>query len=71
MSDSVQAEMSLSPPEHESTAAIDEAANWLINTPRHQRPGAAVPLLRARFGLTVVEACAAIREANLRLVKSA
>lgn len=49
---------------HEHSAAIDEAAKWLAQTPRHQR-GPAVPELKSRFGLNALEACAAIREANL------
>jgi hypothetical protein len=56
---------SLTPPEHEHSAAIDEAAAWLSTTPRERIPGPVVPLLRRRFGLSIAEACAAIREAHL------
>lgn len=53
--------------DHETTAAIDLAAEYLIRTPRENRPDRPlVPFLRERFGLTAVEACQAIREANER-----
>ncbi|WP_137113645.1 hypothetical protein [Mesorhizobium sp. GR13] len=55
----------LSPPEHEHTAAIDEAVLWLRNTPRHMREAPVVRQLRERFGLTPVEACVALREFDL------
>ena len=48
---------------HESTAAIDEAARWLAA--QTAPPSPIVPELQRRFGLTVVEACAAAREAGL------
>lgn len=54
----------LSPPEHEHSAAVDEAARWLVETPRHERPRPVVIELRDRFGLNAVDACAAIREAE-------
>ncbi|WAP69301.1 hypothetical protein OH818_03100 [Jiella pelagia] len=49
--------------DHESSAAVDEAARWLAfeKTPPHP----IVPALRRRFGLSPVEACTAIREAGL------
>lgn len=50
---------------HESTAAIDQAVAWLAATPRAER-GPAVPELKARFGLSAVEACQAIALANRR-----
>ncbi|TFF27527.1 hypothetical protein E3C22_03455 [Jiella endophytica] len=53
----------LTPPEHEHSAAIDEAARWLAG--QQTRPLPIVPALRRRFGLTPVEACQAIREAGL------
>lgn len=62
---------SLTPPEHEHSAAIEEAALWLATTPRHQVEGHVVPELRRRFGLSALEACAAIREANLRRARAA
>ncbi|MEI9401148.1 hypothetical protein [Mesorhizobium argentiipisi] len=55
--------------DHEHTAAIDEAATWLATTPRRQRDRPAVVLLRERFGLTPVEACTAIAQANLILAR--
>lgn len=54
--------------DHESTAAIDEAARWLAQLPSQERKALSpiVPALKARFGLTAAEACIAIREANLK-----
>lgn len=49
--------------DHESSAAVDEAAIWYrANRDQVERP--VVPALRQRFGLTPLEACQAIREAN-------
>jgi hypothetical protein len=45
---------------------VSAAAQWLATTPQALRPRPIVPALRERFGLTTVEACAAVREANLR-----
>lgn len=55
--------LSLTPGEHEHSAAIDEAARWLaaIADPSGM---AIVPELKTRFGLTALEACEAIRHAN-------
>jgi len=61
----------LSPPEHSHSAAIDEAARWLATTPRHERPRPLVIELRDRFGLGAVDACAAIREADLIRARAA
>ncbi len=55
----------LTPPEHESTAAIDEAAMWLATTPRAQRTQPVIPELRERFGLCAHDAICAIRQADL------
>lgn len=56
----------MSAPEHEHSARIDLAAQWLVETlPEHQ-PRPLVPSLRSMFGLTAMEACTAIREANKR-----
>jgi hypothetical protein len=51
----------LTPPEHEHTAAIDEAAAWLAS--EDHPPSPIVPALRRRFGLSAVDACTAITEA--------
>lgn len=48
--------------DHETTAAVDEAARWLAS--QNPRPQPAVPALRARFGLTALEACWALRDAG-------
>ncbi|MER9309798.1 hypothetical protein NKI51_10810 [Mesorhizobium australicum] len=61
----------LTPPEHESSARIDIAVQWLIDTPRHQRPQAAVPTLRQQFGLSTMESIWAVREFNLRMARAA
>lgn len=55
---------SLSPPEHEHSAAIDEAARWLVDTPNDMRPKPLLPAMRERFRLAAKEACEAIAEAN-------
>lgn len=55
----------LTPPEHEHTAAVDEAARWLAHLPQHERPSPVVPELRRRFGLSTLEATEACREAAL------
>lgn len=47
---------------HESTAAIEAAAGWLIFEP-DTRGRAIVPELKCRFGLTTAEACEAIGQA--------
>lgn len=56
--------------DHESTAAIDEAAAWLATCPAHLRPSPIVPALRQRFDLSPTEACQVIREANLRRARA-
>lgn len=55
----------LTPPEHEHSAAIDQAARWLALLPAHQRPSPIVPAICQRFGLRPVEACQALRESAL------
>ena len=48
---------------HESSAAIGEAAQWLVNNLDNcERP--IIPALRWRFGLTVCEALCALAEAR-------
>lgn len=60
----------LTPPEHEHSAAIDEAAAWLATKPRQQIGRPIVPALRERFGLSPAEACQAIQEAQLRRARA-
>lgn len=55
---------SLTPPEHEHSAAICIAAAWLRSIPQAERPHPIIPALRERFGLTAGEAVQAIREAR-------
>ncbi|WP_051407809.1 helix-turn-helix domain-containing protein, partial [Mesorhizobium sp. LNHC229A00] len=54
----------------DSSAATDKAAQWLASTPREQRPRPVMVELRERLGLSAVDACAAIREANLIRARS-
>jgi hypothetical protein len=49
---------------------LARAAQWLAETPRHERGGAAVPALQRRFGLTAVEACQVIAANNVRLARA-
>jgi hypothetical protein len=51
--------------DHGGSAAVDQAVAWLAVTPRAER-GPAVPELKARFGLSAVQACEAIGLANRR-----
>ncbi|XHM75755.1 hypothetical protein ABSY17_19880 [Mesorhizobium sp. ANAO-SY3R2] len=57
--------------DHQHTAVIDVAAQWLATTRRDQIAGPLVPVLRKRFGLSAREACQAIAEANLRRARAA
>lgn len=56
--------LTLTPPENEHSAMIDQAAAFLRGLPIDQIPQPIVPALRARFGLTAMEACQAIAEAR-------
>jgi hypothetical protein len=56
----------LTHPEHEHSAAIDAAAEWLALNPRDRISRPVVPMLRERFGLSAMEAVEAIRAANLK-----
>ncbi|SDP46035.1 hypothetical protein SAMN05428967_2220 [Phyllobacterium sp. YR620] len=59
----------LTPPEHEHSDIVDEAARWYATTPRDfNTPG--VVLLRERFGLTALQACEALKMANLIKARS-
>jgi hypothetical protein len=49
---------------------VAHAAAWLTVTPKSQRPKNVVVELRDRFGLNAIEACAAIREYNLKLARA-
>jgi hypothetical protein len=44
---------------------IQEAARWIVETPKAHRPRPTVIELRERFPLDAVGACSAIRLANL------
>ncbi|UCI33218.1 hypothetical protein [Mesorhizobium sp. B4-1-4] len=54
----------------EDTAVIEQAVQCLIDTPRHERHGAAVPLLKQRFGLSTGEAVSAVKEFALRMARA-
>ncbi|MEO3385107.1 hypothetical protein [Mesorhizobium sp. CAU 1741] len=56
--------------DHEHSAAVDEAAAWLSQTPPQAIGKPVIPALRQRFGLTPLEACEAVREANLRRARA-
>ncbi|PSJ57385.1 hypothetical protein C7I85_22640 [Mesorhizobium soli] len=56
--------------DHQHTAAVDLAAEWLSTTRRDQISGPLVPALRQRFGLSAQEACQAIAQANLRRARA-
>lgn len=54
----------LTPLEHEHSDIVHEAARWYATTPRDfSTPG--VVLLRDRFGLTALQACEALKMAQL------
>ncbi|TPK96298.1 hypothetical protein FJ938_27375 [Mesorhizobium sp. B2-4-14] len=55
----------------DSSAVIDVAAQWLVETPRAQRSRPVIVELRERFGLSAIDAGAAIREANVIRARSA
>lgn len=50
---------------HQTTAAIDQAAEWLASTSQLDRPHPIIPHLQRTFGLTAMEAVQAIRDARL------
>ncbi|WP_457660913.1 hypothetical protein [Sinorhizobium medicae] len=47
----------LTPPEHEHSALVEQAAQWLADQNPPPRP--IVPALKQRFGLTCLQACEA------------
>ncbi|MFK0693082.1 hypothetical protein ACFX5Q_33845 [Mesorhizobium sp. IMUNJ 23033] len=57
--------------DHEHTSAIDQAVQWPLDTAGHERQGAAVPLLKQRFGLSTGEAVSAVKEFALRMARAA
>ncbi|TGR22397.1 MULTISPECIES: hypothetical protein [unclassified Mesorhizobium] len=57
--------------DHQNTAAIELAGEWLSKTSRDRISRPIVPTLKERFGLSSEEAIAAIREANLRRQRAA
>ncbi len=54
----------LTPAEHEHSAAIGEAARYLVAVPPEERPRPLVPASREMFGLTPAECCEAIAESH-------
>jgi hypothetical protein len=61
----------LTAPEHETSAAVDEAAAWLATAPRDRIGRPIIPHLREMFGLSASEAIESVREANLRRARAA
>lgn len=60
----------LSPPEHETSAIVDEAAAWYFENFRTcERP--IVPALRQRFGMSNHQAICAIRQVTLMRARAA
>ena len=57
--------------DHQNTAAIELAGEWLSQTPRDRIGRPIIPTLREKFGLTASEAVEAVREANLRRQRAA
>lgn len=51
-------------------AAIVKAAVWIASTTRAERGAPAIPELQRRFGLSLKEAVAVVRENNLRLARA-
>ncbi len=51
--------------DHETSAAIDEAARYLAGLAGSDQPRPIVSHLQQRFGLSAADACAAIRDARL------
>lgn len=49
--------------DHEHSAAVDLAGNWLAQNPRDRLAEPVIPLLRQRFGLSISEAVEACRAA--------
>ncbi|MBZ9603964.1 hypothetical protein [Phyllobacterium chamaecytisi] len=59
----------LTPPEHEHSDIVEQADRWYATTPRDfNTPG--VVLLRERFGLTALQACEALKMAQLIRARS-
>jgi len=56
--------------DHETSAAVEMAAIWYSEN-RERCPRPIVPFLRERFGLTAVEVCQALTEAQSRMQESA
>lgn len=55
---------------NDHSSAIEVAAAWLSQTSRDRINRPIVPTLKAQFGLTTLEAIAAIREANQRRARA-
>lgn len=54
--------MTLTPPEHQHSEAVVQAAQWLAD--QNPAPQPIVPHLRERFGLSALEACEAAALSN-------
>ncbi|MGO4480414.1 MULTISPECIES: hypothetical protein [Rhizobium] len=54
--------MALTPPEHQHSEAVIQAAQWLAE--QNPAPQPIIPLIRERFGLSALEACEASALSN-------
>jgi hypothetical protein len=54
--------MALTPPEHQHSEAVIQAASWLAD--QNPAPQPIIPLIRERFGLSALEACEASALSN-------
>ena len=57
--------------DHETTAAVDEAERWLVETDDALKPRPVLPFLRSYFCLSTKDAVEAIRSANQRKARAA
>lgn len=54
--------MDVTPQEHEHSATVEQAAQWLAD--QHPQPSPALPIIREKFGLSPLEGCEALAMAQ-------